>query len=433
LSEHREDMRRAAEWVAAALRRAGAPHAAVHSTEGNPIVIGGWPPAFADEPTVLVYGHYDVQPADPIDEWETPPFEPEVRGDRLYGRGASDNKGTLLIPILACEALTATHGRPPIGVTFLIEGDEEIASPHLRAFLEEHREELAADAIVSADSVMWAHDEPSLILGCKGLVNVEISVSSASTDLHSGLFGGIVPNAALVLTHLLASMVSPSGEITIEGFEDGIRELTVRNGRSPQLDLEAKLAAHGVNGGWGEPDFEPLMRNWHRPTVDLNGFHSGFGGEGPKAIIPAEARAKVSCRLVPGQTPEGVFAAIERHVARHAPPEVHVRVARRPGGAEAFSIEPDDPVLEAAGDALERIYGHPPLETWLGATLPFASLADEVLGVKTVMLGWGMPDENAHAPDEFIRLQNLDRGVAVYAELLALLASGRVRPGLRSG
>jgi acetylornithine deacetylase/succinyl-diaminopimelate desuccinylase-like protein len=425
LPEHREDMDRAAEWVAERLRRAAVPEVRIQPTSGNPIVIGSWPKPSPQAPTILVYGHYDTQPPDPIDRWSTPPFEPAIRDGRVYGRGATDDKGNLLVPILACEALTTISGRPPLGVTFLFEGEEEIGSPHLRHFLQEHREELGADMIVSADSMMWAQETPSLILGCKGVIYFDLVVRSAASDLHSGVFGGIVPNACLALAHLLTTMVAPNGEITIDGFADGVASVSASQQQAATavgFDLDATLAAHGVVAPWGEPGCDPLVRNWYRPTLDVNGVHGGFGGEGAKTIIPAEARAKLSCRLVPGQTPDGVLQAIERHIERHAPPEVLTRVERHAGEAATFAIERSHPVLDAAARVLASVYGQPPLEIHLGATLPFASLVDEVLDLKTVMLAWELPDENAHAPDEFFRLENLDRGARVYAELFSTLA-----------
>lgn len=419
------DMSRAAEWVAAALRQAGAPQVDLHPTSGNPIVLGGWPRPTPEAPMVLIYGHYDTQPAEPLGEWSMPPFEPVIRDGRIFGRGASDNKGTLMIPVFACEALAATHGRPPVGVTFMIEGDEEIASPHLPAFLESHREELAADAVISADSVMWAPDQPSLIRGCRGMLNMELQVTASKCDLHAGLFGGVAPNAAMALTRLISTMVSPQGKITIDGFHDNVREVSESDRRvidGLDIGFDRALTAQGVEVEREVSDSELLMRNWHLPTLDLNGFVSGFVGEGPKAVIPATARAKVSCRLVFDQTPDRVFAAIERHVRRHSLANVEVSLTRWPGGSEAFGVELGHPVMASAAAALESVYGRPPLETWIGATLPFATHVDEVLGLKTVMLGWGMPDENAHAPDEFLRLESVDKGARVYADLLMRLA-----------
>jgi acetylornithine deacetylase/succinyl-diaminopimelate desuccinylase-like protein len=374
----------------------------------------------------MVYGHYDTQPADPLDRWTTPAFEPAIRDGRLYGRGASDDKGNLLAPILATEALLAVSGRLPIGLTFMFEGEEEIRSPNLRAFLYERRKELAVDAVFSADSVMWSHEEPSLVLGCKGLLSFDIHVRSAAVDLHSGLFGGLVPNAVLALSQLLATMVAPTGEILVEGLADGVRAVSaaqMEQAAKVPFDLEGTLAAHGVSEAWGEPAFDPLVRNWYRPTIDLNGISGGFQDEGTKTVIPAEATAKLSCRLAAGQNPDRVANAIKRHLERHVPAQVDARIVFHSGAVAAFSIDAAHPFLAAAREALTRSYGRRPLEVHLGGTLPFATLVGDVLGLSTVMLGWCMPDENLHAPDEFFRLENLDRGARVYADLFSRLGS----------
>ncbi len=423
------NMERAAEYVAAALRRAGAPEVKLHRTAGHPIVLGGWPRPTPEAPMVLIYGHYDTQPAEPLDLWQTPPFQPDVRDGRIFGRGASDNKGPLMIPIFACEALTATLGRPPVGVTFMIEGEEEITSPNLPAFLDAHRDELAADAVISSDSFMWENDRPSLIRGCRGLLNMELHAKASTSDLHAGLFGGVAANAATALIHLLSTMISPQGEVTIDGFHDDVRE-TSESDRAviEGLDIafDRSLREQGVEPAHDVSDSELLMRNWQLPTLDVNGIYGGYEGEGPKAVIPAEARAKVSCRLVFDQTPDRVFAAVDRHVRRHVAPNVEVSLKRWPGGTAPFGVEIDHPVMAAAATALESVYGCPPLETWFGATLPFATHVDEVLGLKTILLGWGMRDENAHAPNEFLRLENVTRGARVYAELLTRLADGAI-------
>ncbi len=425
LNAHKDDMRSAAEWVADALRRAGAPEATVHETGGNPIVVGGWRKPADDAPTVLIYAHYDVQPPDPLDLWTSPPFEPVIRDGLMFGRGASDDKAGVLTAITACEALTQTLGRPPVGVTLLIEGEEEIGSPNLRAFMEQHRDELAADVVVSADSVMWDHDTPSLVLGGRGIAAADITLRTSDHDLHSGLFGGIAPNATLALAHLLATLVSPDGAIMVDGFYDGVDPASAQPTdatRKAPFDLEAMLAKEGIGAAWGEPGVDPLVRNWHRPTLEVNGFHGGFGGDGSKTVIPAEAKAKITCRLVPGHVPADVLAAIERHVEQHAPPYATVQVERHPGSAAAFALSRDDPALAPAAEALAAVYGHPPLEMSLGGTLPFADLVGQLLGRSPVMLGWSMPDERLHAPDEFFRLENLELGARVYAEFLIRLA-----------
>jgi acetylornithine deacetylase/succinyl-diaminopimelate desuccinylase-like protein len=274
--------------------------------------------------------------------------------------------------------------------------------------------------------VMWSNEEPSTVVGCKGLLSFDITVESAAADLHSGLYGGLVPNAALALGQLLASMVAPTGEILIDGFHDGsvaISSADEDRVRAVGFQLEETLERLGVRASWGEPGFDPLVRNWFRSTLDVNGVYGGFQGEGMKTVIPGEATAKLSCRLAAGQDPDETAHAIARHVELHAPPGVEVRLAWHPGAVAAFSIDQSDPVLHAARDALASEYRRAPIEIQLGGTLPFATLVREVLEEKTVMLGWCMPDENLHAPDEFFRLENLERGTRVYADLFRRLAT----------
>ncbi len=302
LPAHRQDMARAAEWVAERLRAAGVPRVEVLPTAGHPVVWGAWPADDPGAPTALIYAHYDTQPADPLDQWETPPFEPAVRDGRFYARGASDDKGNLLISIAVTEALRAITGRPPLGLIFLFEGEEEIGSPNLRAFLNEHRDWLRADVAISADSAMWGQDAPSLVLGSKGLAGVQLDVRGTSTDLHSGLHGGLAPNALNALASLIASMRAPEGRITIDGFCDGVRPLTERERAAiaaVPFDEEEYRRSLGVDALIGEPGYGPLERNWARPTLDVNGLWGGFQGEGSKTVIPAEAHAKITCRLVP--------------------------------------------------------------------------------------------------------------------------------------
>jgi acetylornithine deacetylase/succinyl-diaminopimelate desuccinylase-like protein len=427
LGEHRADMDRAAEWLAERLRQAGAPRVQVCRTAGNPIVLGGWPAPTPDAPTLIVYGHYDTQPADPLEEWTTPPFEPSIRDGKLYGRGATDDKGSMLAAVFAAEAVADVAGAPPIGLTFLLEGEEEITSPSLPAFLNERRAELEARVVLSADSAMWSNDEPSLILGCKGLLAMDVTVRTAASDLHSGLFGGIAPNAALVLTQLIATMIAPSGEFLVDGFTDAARPITDADREllaQPALDVAELLESNGIAESFGEPGFDPLARNWHRPTLEVNGIHSGFGGQGVKTVTPATAFAKLTCRLAEGQDPEDVAQALERHLRSHVPSWVELDITRHPGAVRAFSIQRHDPAMQAAADALRAVYGRAPLVTYIGGTLPVATVIEDVLGLKTVMLAWEMPDENLHAPDEYFRLENLDLACRAYADVFYGIASG---------
>lgn len=420
LPAHRDDMVRAAEWVGARLRAAGVPTVEVLPTAGNPVVWGHWPAPDADAPTALIYAHYDTQPADPFDEWITPPFEPTERDGRLYARGASDDKGNLLIPIAVTEAFAKLDGRPPIGLVFLFEGEEEIGSRSLRPFLDANRDRLRADVAISADSAMWSQDGPSLVLGSKGLAGLQLDARGASGDLHSGLHGGMAPNPLNALATVLASMKAPDGRITIDGFFDGVRPLTeqeVAEIAAIPFDEAAYAASLGITAPVGDPEYSPLERNWARPTFDLNGIWGGFQGEGSKTVIPAEAHAKITCRLVPDQDPKQVIAVIERHIAAHCPPGVTITIRPTAGGARAYAIDPAHPAFVAAREALHASYGRDPLMIRLGGTLPVAEFFKADLGLDTIFLAWEMPDENLHGPNEFFRLENFDRGLRVYADL----------------
>ena len=424
LPAHRDDMVRAAEWTAARLRAAGAPEVAVLPTGGHPVVWGRWPAADPAAPTVLIYGHYDTQPADPFELWDSPPFEPTIRDGRLYARGASDDKGNLILPILVAEAFGKLAGGPPVGLVFLFEGEEEIGSPSLRAFLNAHRDRLRASVAISADSAMWSHERPSLVLGSKGLAGVQLDARGAVGDLHSGLHGGMAPNPLNALATVLASMKAPDGRITVDGLADGVRPLTEREVAEVAaipFDEAAYARSLGIDAPVGDPEYSPLERNWLRPTLDLNGIWGGFQGEGSKTVIPREAHAKITIRLVPDQDPAQVVAAIERHVAAHCPPGVTITIQPTAGSARAYTIAPDHPALLAAFAALRASYGRDPLLIRLGGTLPVAEFFKTDLALDTVFLAWEMPDENLHGPNEFLRLENFDRGLRVYTDLLLRL------------
>ena len=425
LPSHREDMLRAADWVASGLRKAGVPTVEIMPTTGHPVVYGAWPAEQPGIPTLLLYAHYDTQPADPFDEWTTPPFEPTIRNERMYARGASDDKGNLFLTLKVIEAFSAVRGRPPVGLIFLFEGEEEIGSHHLRAFLQEHKDLLRADAAISADSVMWAHDMPSLVLGSKGLIALQIDVQGAQSDLHSGLHGGLAPNPLNALAFLLGSMWTREGQIRIEGFYDEVRPLSEQERAeiaAVPFDEAGYAQSIGITAPVGEPQYGPLERNWARPTLDVNGIWGGFQGEGSKTVIPREAHAKLTCRLVPDQVPAHVVAAIERHLQTHCPPGITVTVQQTAGSSSAFALAPTHPVLRVAREALRASYGRDPLMIRLGGTLPVADHFQTDLGLDIVFLAWSMPDEHLHGPDEFFRLENFDRGLRVYADVFERLS-----------
>lgn len=426
LSDHKGDVVRAAEQVAKLLREAGAEHVQVLPTGGHPVVYGDWLHA-PGKPTALVYGHYDVQPVDPLHLWETPPFEPTERDGKLYARGASDDKGQMFMHIKAAEALLRTEGKLPVNIKFLIEGEEEIGSRNLRGFIETHTDLLKADLCVISDSDMFAPGVPSLNYGLRGLCGLEIHLTTAAGDLHSGLYGGMVPNAIHALVRLLDSMRGPDGKILVEGFYDQVRELSAEereNIARLNFDLAKLKEQAGVTDEFGEPGFSLLERNWARPTLEVNGIYGGFQGEGTKTVIPREAHAKVTCRLVPDQDPATVFAAIERHCEAHRPRGARVELTGGSGSRPVVSPT-DSPAMRAAAEALRRTYKADPVYTRSGGSIPVVETFATLLGMKTVEMGFALPTENFHAPNEHFHLANFDTGLRTLCEFWGLLANAK--------
>ncbi len=421
---HADDVIRAAEWVAARLRRAGMEHVELLPTEGHPCVIGDWLHAGPDKPTVLVYGHFDVQPAEPLNLWTSPPFAPEIRGGRLYGRGASDDKGGMMCSILGIEAWLAATGRLPVNVKVLYEGQEEIGSPDLPPAIEAARERLSADMIFSADGLQWSPDRPQIVEGLKGMVCMEVIVRGPRADQHSGLHGGGIANPALALAQLLATMKDAAGTVTVARFHDDVLPLTdderAAIARVP-YDEAAYLAETGAPAAVGEPGYTTYERLWARPTLDVNGLTSGHQGAGTKTVLPAEARAKITCRLVADQSPERVFDAIAAHVAAHAPEGVTAELVRTPGRADPFLVPAGHNASAVAAEVLRDLYGVEPYRTRLGGSIPVMTTLRDVLGVHATMFGFSHGDENLHAPDEFFRLDVYRRGQEAYVRLLERL------------
>ena len=411
---HRDDMRRAAAWVAERLAFA---NGRVVDTVGHPVVLAerlGDP----DAPTILVYGHYDVQPAGDEAMWESPPFAPAVRDGRLYGRGATDDKGPVVV---ALETARLYDG--PLNVRFLIEGEEEIGSPSLPAFLDGHRDELASDLVVSADGAMWRASEPSVAVAAKGLLALDLVVRGAASDLHSGRHGGAVQNPNHALARIVATLHTEDGAIAVAGFYDEVAELSDADREALErvpFDEEAYRREVGVPALHGEPGRSALERLWARPTLEVNELRGG----GAFTVIPREVRAHVTCRLVPDQDPEHVFEAIAAHVAAVTPPGVTATLEQQPGAVPAYAIAADHPAVRAAERALHTVYSQQePLLVRIGGTLPAAVLFERVLGLKTLLFSFSTADENLHAPNEFFRLERLDEGVAAWSELWRLLAT----------
>lgn len=421
---HADDVLSAASWVAARLECAGVENVSVMPTAGHPCVYGDWQHADENQPTILIYGHFDVQPADPVDLWTTPPFDPHIRDRKIFGRGASDDKGGMLIPILAFEALMKAKSRLPINVKFIFEGQEEIGSPDMPEFVAQNRTLLAADMIFSSDGLQWTADEPNIVVGLKGLSSMEIKVTGAKADLHSGLHGGAVANPLLALSQILAGLKNAEGEILVEGFYDNVRDLTDEDRAEiaeVPYDETTYLAEIGVTALHGEPGYSARERMWARPTLDVNGIWGGYQGEGSKTVLPNEARAKITCRLVDDQDPEKIFEVIVAHCKKICPKGVEFSAHQLAGSGKPFRVPRNHNASEVARQVLEEIYGSPLYITRLGGSIPIISTFLEEIGVHTTMFGFSIGDENLHAPDEFFRLRNFYRGQKAYCLLFERL------------
>jgi acetylornithine deacetylase/succinyl-diaminopimelate desuccinylase-like protein len=429
LPEHTADVERAAQWVADRLGAAGMEGVRILPTGGHPVVYAEWLHA-PGKPTIIVYGHFDTQPADPLHLWTSPPFEPVIRDERVYARGASDDKGNMLIPILAVEALLETEGTLPVNLKFLLEGQEEIGSPQLAGFLEEYRALLAGDLVVSADSGQWREDQPALALGSRGICALQIDVRGAKTDLHSGGHGGAAPNPIHALAHIVNSLRDADGRILVAGFYDDVVPLSDEDRAmiaAVPFDEEAYMRRLGVTALPGEPGYTVMERRWARPTLELNGIWGGFEGAGMKTVLPSEAHAKITCRLVSDQDPSTIPTLIAAHVRRHAPPGVTVEVQTFGSAAYPYHVPADHWGNQVIVGVLAELYGKEPLHLRTGGSVPACGLLLRTLGVYTVGFGFGLDDEQIHAPDEFFRLSNFHRGQAAYCMLLHRLGSEGVR------
>ena len=420
---HAADIDRAARWVAAEVAAAGPFTMRTLPTHGNPVVYGEWLGA-PGKPTVLVYGHYDVQPPDPLEKWHTAPWTPTVRDGRLYARGVSDDKGPMLIPIAVAEAFFATAGRLPINIKFMFEGEEEIGSRHLDAFVQQHKALLAADVVVSADGAMWRIDEPSLTVASRGLCGLELTLTAAAKDLHSGRHGGGVANPLHAMATLIASLHEPDGRVAVAGFYDEVRELSSAERAALAAlpyDERAYLQQVGASSGFGEPGYTTLERQWTRPTLEVNGMWGGYQGPGQKTVIPSEAHAKITCRLVPDQDPHAVAAVVTRHLESHVPPGVRLSLSNADHGSRAAHIRPDHFALKAADAALQATYGVRPLVVRMGGTVPISELFQRHMGLDTVFFSFSTADEDFHAPNEFFRVHRLHEGLEAWARYWTIL------------
>ena len=410
-SEHKEDMIRCAEHLAVALMNAGADRAEVMPTAGNPVV-------FAEKivspsaKTVLVYGHYDVMPVDPREEWRTEPFEPQIKDNRIWGRGADDDKGQSFMHIKAFEAMCATDSLP-CNVKFMLEGEEEIGSASLYGFCEEYKDMLKADIILVSDTSMISMDTPSITCGLRGLTYMEVEVTGPNKDLHSGLFGGAVANPANVLARLVASLTDDNGHITIPGFYDKVRNLTDAERQAfneAPFSLDDYKSALDIDDVAGESGFTTIERTGIRPSLDVNGIWGGYTEEGTKTVIPARASAKISMRLVPNQDFEEIAELFEKHFRAIAPKSVKVDVRFLHGGAPYVALT-DMPAYKAAERAIEESFGKKPLPFYSGGSIPIISGFERILGIKSLLLGFGLAEDAIHSPNESYGLEQFDKGL----------------------
>lgn len=417
------DVRRAAEFVAARLRAAGLSEVEVHDTERHPLVTAAWRGA-PGAPTVLVYGHYDVQPPDPLERWTSPPFVPTVRDGRVYARGASDDKSPMFIPITVAAAYLHAIGRLPVNVVFLYEGEEEIGSPSLAPFVRREAERLRADLVLSADGGMWRADHPTTMISTRGLTALEFTLRGATKDLHSGRHGGGVANPLHAMARLVAGLHGDDGRVAVAGFYDDVRPIpdALRDAtRGLPFDDATYLAEVGAPATFGEVGFSTLERQWNRPTLELNGMWGGYTGEGSKTVLPSEAHAKVTCRLVADQDPDDVRDKVERHLHANLPPGVTLEVRSERPGAAAYRLRDDHPGLLTAVASLRAVYGVDPWVIGMGGSVPICETFQRYLGMDTVFFSFAVGDEDIHAPNEFFRLARFAEGRSAWADYLARL------------
>ena len=425
LPTHAADVAAAGAWVHARLEAAGLEHVQTLPTGGHPVVYADWLHA-PDAPTVLIYGHFDVQPAVAEDGWSAPPFEPRLADDRIYARGASDDKGNMFAPIVAVEALLRTGGALPVNVKFLLEGQEEIGSPQLGAFVSANRELLGCDLALSADGSQWSEGEPTLLLSLRGICALQVDLSGPQNDMHSGMYGGTIQNPLHALAELIAGLHDGAGRVAVAGFYDDVAEPTAEQrgqyARVP-FDEAAYLAATGVPELYGERGWSTYEREWVRPTLEVNGMWGGFQGEGTKTVLPATAHAKITCRLVANQQPARILELVSAHLSRHAPAGVRVRCRPSEVHGAPYLVPADHPGNRAAAAVLERLYGVAPLHTGSGGSIPVCGLLLEELGIHTIGFSFALDDEGAHGPDEFFRLASFRRAQEAYCLILQELAA----------
>ncbi len=423
LSEHKPDIRRAAEFVRDALSKAGMQNAELIEGEGNPLVYAEWLGA-PGKPTLLLYGHYDVQPPDPLDEWKSPPFEPDIRNNNIYARGSADDKGQVLILVNAVAGLMKQHGKLPINVKFLIEGEEEVGGEHIESYVKSKPAKIKADAAVICDTEMFGPELPTICVGLRGIVYGELVVEGARQDLHSGIYGGVAPNPMMAVAEILTALKDREGHIKIPGFYDRVvppsekeREAWARLPFDEKDYTEKEIGAKELVG---EPEIPLFERTWARPTLEVHGIRGGFTGEGAKTVIPAKAVAKVSTRLVADQNPDEALKQIQAAVKAATPKGVTAEFKLIHVAAPSL-VNTDNKFIEAAAEAMKEIWGKDTVYIRSGGSIPIVGVFDEYLGIPSVMMGFGLPDDNLHAPNEKMHLPNFFLGIEAVARYFELL------------
>jgi acetylornithine deacetylase/succinyl-diaminopimelate desuccinylase-like protein len=423
LSEHKSDIRRAAEFVLNELRAAGLQNAELIEGQGNPLVYAEWTGA-PGKPTLLLYGHYDVQPPDPLEEWKSPPFEPAIRGSDIFARGSSDDKGQTYILIKAVEGLLKTTGRLPVNVKFLIEGEEESGGMHIESYVASRPARLSANAAVICDTEMFAPDLPTICVGLRGIVYGELHVEGANHDLHSGVYGGAAPNPIQAIAEILTHLKDAHGHIRIPHFYDRVVPPSPKEreawARLPFDEAEYTHKEMGARELVGEPEIPLFERLWARPTFEVHGIRGGFTGEGAKTVIPARAVAKISMRLVADQRPDEAEAQIKEAVRDGCPKGVTAEVKLIHSAAPSL-VNPDNRFIRAAAEAMREIFGQETVYIRSGGSIPIVGAFDQFLGIPSVMMGFGLPDDNLHAPNEKFHLPNFYRGIEAVARYMELL------------
>jgi acetylornithine deacetylase/succinyl-diaminopimelate desuccinylase-like protein len=422
LPEHKGDVQAAADWLANSLKNIGMENIEIIKTEGHPIIYADWLHA-KGKPTVLIYGHYDVQPVDPLELWETPPFEPTIRDGKIFARGATDDKGQMFLYLKAIETLIEKEGTLPVNIKFCIEGEEEIASPNLPPYIDENKEKLAADAVLISDTSLIKKGQPAICTSLRGALAMELTVRTANSDLHSGSYGGAVPNAVHSIVKILDSFHDENGKIAVRGFYEGVSTPTdtikEEVAQIPFNEVEMKQEL-GLDDLFGEVGYTPAEQVSIRPTLEINGLVGGFHGEGFKTVIPCESSAKISCRLVGEQKPDKVYQYIERHIQENLPKGAKVELKKLITG-DPVSLDSNDPMIQKAADAYEKVYGVRPLYPKAGGSIPIVEVFYRVLNTPVVLMGFGLPSENIHAPNEHFHLENFSKGIETICEYLQSL------------